>query len=108
LMEYKKLIKQYGSPLYVYDLKVVREAFSALRDSLPESAMILYSFKANPHPTLAKQLLTLGCYAEVSSPQELDTAIQIKGNADNCYYTGPGKSTTEISYAITKGVKNFS
>lgn len=107
-MDIQGLLDRYGSPLYVYDLRSIREAFAALRASLPEPSKILYSLKANPHPAIVKELMHLGCWAEVSSVHELDTAMEQGCNAGRCYYTGPGKSIREISYAIARGVRNFS
>jgi diaminopimelate decarboxylase len=51
-----ELAVRYGTPLYVYDLDRALAARQALRAALPEEFELFYSFKANPHPDLARAL----------------------------------------------------
>src|SRR5262245_63412739 len=93
------LIADYGSPLYVYELREVERAATELRRCLPEPSTLYYSLKANPHPVLAGALHAAGCPAEISSTGELEAALQAGIPGDRCLYTGPGKSRQEISAA---------
>lgn len=108
MIDYKGLIEKYGSPLYVYDLSEVSNAYQKLVNSLPDCSIIYYSLKANPNPEVTKHLVNLGCHAEVSSTGELDIALNAGTNPKNCIYTGPGKTKDEIKYALSKGVNHFS
>ncbi|TKJ93370.1 decarboxylase [Paenibacillus sp. CFBP13512] len=107
-MNLKELRKKYGSPLYIYDLGILRQSYRRLKQSLPESSILFYSLKANPHPLVVKQLIDLGCRAEVSSLGELNSVLEAGGDIEGVLYTGPGKNSTELKTAIEIGVRWFS
>lgn len=107
-MNIHKLLAEYGSPAYVYDLRRVRESRDALVNELPERATLYYSLKANPHPIIVRELMGTGCQAEVSSVGELHTALNYGADPGHCLYTGPGKTTQEILSALRGGTLHFS
>lgn len=107
-MNRRDLLKEYGSPAYIYDLAEVRATYTTLRTALPDPCTLYYSLKANPHPALVAQLIKLGCRAEISSRGELAIALQSGGQGSEALYTGPGKTTLEITTAIRSGVTCFS
>lgn len=107
-LDYGELRSKYGSPLYIYDLNILRQSCHRLRDALPEPSMLYYSLKANPHPAIVKQLLDLGCRAEVSSLGELNSVLEAGGLPRDVLYTGPGKSESELKVAVAQGVQWFS
>ncbi|KNB50925.1 decarboxylase [Streptomyces caatingaensis] len=105
------LARRYGTPLYVYDLDRVVAARRDLRAALPESFTLYYSFKANPHPELARALREIPdgpCRAEVCSEGELDSALTAGFPAAEILYGGPGKTDGEITHAVAAGVRTFS
>ncbi|EEM69062.1 MULTISPECIES: decarboxylase [Bacillus cereus group] len=108
MIDYKDLIDKHGSPLYIYNLDEVSNAYEKLVASLPDDSILYYSLKANPNPEVTKHLVNLGCYAEVSSIGELNTALDVGTHPDNCIYTGPGKTRKEIKYALSKNINHFS
>jgi diaminopimelate decarboxylase len=107
-----ELAYRFGTPLYVYDLDRVTAAYRDLRNSLPSGLAIVYSMKANPHPDIARALREAGrqpsCRAEVSSVGELAAAFEAGFAAEDCLYTGPGKTEVELTAAIASGVRTFS
>ncbi|MFX3650450.1 MAG: hypothetical protein ACE3K2_13570 [Paenibacillus sp.] len=107
-MNYGELRSKYGSPLYIYDLNILRQSCNRLKDALPEPSMLYYSLKANPHPAIVKQLLDMGCRAEVSSLGELNSVLEAGGLPRDVLYTGPGKSKSELKVAVAQGVQFFS
>ncbi|MBB2913063.1 diaminopimelate decarboxylase [Streptosporangium becharense] len=105
------LVARYGSPLYVYDLDRVTAARDALLSSLPEGVELFFSFKANPHPEIARALRgdgRNGCMAEISSTGELAAALEAGFDGSQVLYTGPGKTYAEIEAAVDAGVAMFS
>ncbi|MFI6776080.1 type III PLP-dependent enzyme [Nocardia sp. NPDC050412] len=102
------LVRQYGSPLYVYELDAVQHALADLRVALPAQSVVYYSLKANPHVAVARELRRSGCRAEISSPGELAVALSAGFRDEDCLYTGPGKTDAEIDHALAKGVRRFS
>lgn len=107
-MNVQRLLEEYGSPAYVYDLAEVRAAYAALRRALPAESTLFYSLKANPHPAIVAELHRLGCRAEVSSVGELHSALTAGCAPEGCLYTGPGKTLHEITYAFEHGTTCFS
>ena len=52
------LAQTYATPLYVYDLDVVRQRAQALQQAITwPHTQLLYAIKANPCPGIAKTLL---------------------------------------------------
>ncbi|WP_343242836.1 type III PLP-dependent enzyme [Streptomyces sp. SID12501] len=95
------------TPAYVYDLAAVRSAHARLRSCLPEPSELYYSLKANPHPAIISALHGLGCRAEVTSPGELDAALEAGVPAHDILYTGPGKRDEDLDGALKGGVRDF-
>ncbi len=99
----------YGTPLYVYDLKIVRHYAQVLqRRRLPRGIEIHYSVKANPHPLLISALTQLGIRAEISSEGELDATLAAAVRHDHILGTRPAKTASELRRAIESGVRLFS
>ncbi|MGY1422633.1 decarboxylase [Bacillus cereus] len=108
MIDYKYLTKKYGSPIYIYNLDEISLSYEKLVRSLPNKSVIYYSLKANPNPEVVKHLISLGCHAEVSSIGELRTALNVGAAPEKCIYTGPGKTKSEIQFAIEKNINHFS
>lgn len=108
----RELADRFGTPLYVYDLDRVAASYRDLRNSLPAGLTIFYSLKANPHPDIARALREGGgeppCRAEICSVGELAVALEAGFAPDDCLYTGPGKTDSELIAAIAGGVRTFS
>jgi diaminopimelate decarboxylase len=98
------LVKKYGSPLYVYDLKIIREQYQALRQAIPEKVQIFYAIKANPNPNICSFIRLLGAGAEIASSGELYIALKSGFKGKDIVYNGPGKTDEDIEYAINNGV----
>ncbi|HSX99710.1 MAG TPA: type III PLP-dependent enzyme, partial [Streptomyces sp.] len=104
----RRLVEEYGSPLYVYDLARVRSSLEDLRAALPHPCRIYYSLKANSHPGLVAELRRGGARAEVTSRGELAAALEAGHPAAQLMYSGPGKVPAELDEAIAAGMRTFS
>ena len=103
-----ELTKQFGSPLYVYDLGIVSERAKELREQLPQNSQIYYSLKSNPLPSIVNHLVKQGCRLEVTSENELAVACNSGIDNELILYGGPGKTESEIKQALVFGVRQFS
>ncbi|GAB3930473.1 type III PLP-dependent enzyme [Kribbella albertanoniae] len=99
---------RFPTPAYVYDLRQVRRSHRRLSSTLPHPSVLCYSLKANPHPILVAALAELGCWAEVSSIGEVVIAIAAGVPPNRILFTGPGKSTDDVTSAVRAGVRTFS
>ncbi|OEJ36251.1 decarboxylase [Streptomyces agglomeratus] len=110
-IEPAELARQYGTPLYVYDVDRVRAARRDLFGALPEGFEVFYAFKANPHVDLVRALRDgegPACKAEISSTGELAAALEAGYVGSDILYTGPGKTQEELREAVGTGVRTFS
>lgn len=104
----QSLLRQYGSPLYAYDLDAVDARAAELRATLPTGATVFYSLKANPLPALVRAVREQGCGTEISSLGELGVITELGLDRAKTLYGGPGKSEGEMVAAIAAGVRQFS
>jgi diaminopimelate decarboxylase len=102
------VVARFGSPAYVLDLADVRRAHADLRRALPARADLGYSVKANPNPAVVAELASLGCWCEVSSPDEIDIARTAGAPAERLLYTGPGKAERDVRAALRAGIRWYS
>ncbi|MFA5393252.1 MAG: diaminopimelate decarboxylase [Candidatus Ratteibacteria bacterium] len=103
------LAKKYGTPLYLYSEKAIRESVRRFQKAFSEIAPIIrYSCKANSNLHLLKILNDTGCGADVISPGELAIALTAGFNPQNIIMEGVGKKDDEIEFALKKGVSFFS
>ncbi|MEU2227797.1 type III PLP-dependent enzyme [Streptomyces sp. NPDC018347] len=106
-----RLAERFGTPSYLYDLDRVAAARDDLFAALPDAIEVFYAAKANPHPELLRELRSggaRGCRAEISSVGELYAVLQAGFPGEEILYTGPGKTTEELTEALTRGVRLFS
>lgn len=104
---FEALADEYSSPCYVYDASLIDEQVEALRSVLPESE-ILYSFKSNPNPAVARVIKENRCRADLTSIGEVEAAISAGFDLSKALYGGPGKSKEELVVAISEGIRQFS
>src|SRR4051812_35046026 len=70
----RALAARFGTPLYVYSARVLREQYERLERSLgglASHALICYALKANANPTLGAMLAGWGAGVDVVSGGEL-------------------------------------
>jgi diaminopimelate decarboxylase len=106
--ELESLARRFGTPIYIYSLDRITEAYADLLAQLPAGTEVLYSVKANPHPAIIGHLTGLGAGLEISSTGELDAARQAGGRPERCFFTGPAKTAEEIDLVLEAGVRRFS
>lgn len=99
------LLAEHGSPLYVYDLEVVRRRVARLRSTLPEHVQVAFAVKANPSPLILETLAGAGVGADVASGGELAAVLRAGFDPTHICFTGPGKTDAEIEAALRAGIR---
>src|SRR5690606_33570763 len=94
------LVARHGTPLYVYDMSVVRRQWQLLRDTLPARFGAFYSVKANPAQVLLRFFVARGAGLEVASAGELHQALAAGCPAERIVFAGPGKREEELALAL--------
>ncbi len=98
------LVKEYATPLYVYDVEIIRKQYESLKHSIPKEVKIFYAIKANPNLSICSFLRSLGAGAEIASSGELYLALKAGFEGKDIIFNGPGKTDEDIQYAIQNNV----
>ena len=101
----KKVISDYGTPLYLYNEALIEKKYDILSGALLPDSKIFYSMKANPLLGICQVLVQKGCGVEVASKCEMELAMRSGCRAKNIIFTGPGKTIDELDYAVKTGIK---
>ena len=104
------LVKQYGSPLYIFDDKAFAKNYkhlcNAFRKVYPNYNPG-YSYKTNYTPHICKLVKQLGGFAEVVSDMELWVARQCGYDNDKIIYNGPCKGALLEEHILNGGILNI-
>ncbi|MBE7056367.1 MAG: diaminopimelate decarboxylase [Ruminococcaceae bacterium] len=100
----KKAICKFKTPFYLYNEKEITNSIHTLTDTLPETAQLFYSLKANPNLKIIKLIRKQKVAVEVSSIGEIKRALKAGVKPWSIIFSGPGKQKEELQYAIKKGV----
>ena len=101
----KQLANKYGTPLYCYSLKKIKENIKNFKKNFSQiDPMICFAVKANPNKTLLKEIGKLGLGADVVSVGEMMMALKSGIKPKNIVFSGVGKTSEEIRYAIDKNI----
>lgn len=102
------LVKEHGSPLYVYSAATLTDHFSKLDSALaPLDHLVCYAMKANSNAAVIRLFANLGGGFDTVSAGELQRVIAAGGDAKKCVFAGVGKTEEEIAFALKKGIYSF-
>ncbi|MBQ4132703.1 MAG: diaminopimelate decarboxylase [Desulfovibrionaceae bacterium] len=100
-----ELAKKYGTPLYIYNERILRERcreLMALSDH-PGFA-VNYSVKANANLALLRIIRSEGLIADSMSPGEVYVAMQAGFSAEQILYVCNNISGEEMRYPLERGI----
>ena len=99
------LVKRFGTPLFVYDEKIIRQRAKTLRQAITyPNARLLYSCKSNSNPVIMKILRDEGFGIDAVSPGEIHLALKIGFKPNEISFTGNNCRTDELAYVVKQGV----
>jgi diaminopimelate decarboxylase len=104
-----KLVKKYGTPLYVYSAAMIHERYALFDRAFREVPhTICYSVKANSNLSLLRLLAKKGCGFDVVSGGELERVLAAdKRAAKRVVFSGVGKTREELTAALKAGIMLF-
>ncbi len=104
-MDAAALLRDFGSPLYVYDLDTVRARCRALRAAITYAPFKpLYALKANCCPAVARTILGEGFGIDAVSPGEVEMALRLGVAPQDVLYTENNMTDGEQAQAVAQGV----
>ena len=104
-VEVQHIAKKFGTPTYCYSYKRLKENVSNFKKNFNNFLpLICFAVKSNTNVSLIKEIKKLGLGADVVSMGELMIALKAGINPKKIVFSGVGKTTTEIKYAIDKKI----
>ena len=101
----EELEKKFSTPLYCYSQKRIKENILFFKKNFKKiNPLICFSVKANPNKTLLQEIGKLGLGADVVSIGELMKALKSGIKSNKIVFSGVGKKSDEISFAIEKKI----
>ncbi len=103
-----QLVEKYGSPLFVFSERLLRDRFRELRDQLARrfaDFTIAWSYKTNYLSGVCRVFHQEGAWAEVVSGMEMRKALALGIPGRQILFNGPGKSDADLDVAFREGVQ---
>ena len=97
--------KRFKTPCYCYSYKELKKNIKNFKNSFKKiNPLTCFAVKANPNKTLLHEIGKLGLGADVVSIGELMKALKAGIKPNKIVFSGVGKTSDEIEYAIKKKI----
>ena len=102
-----EIANEYGSPIYVYDAKIISAQYRRLVSSFSKikSLKICYAAKALSNISILSFIRSLGAGLDTVSIQEVKLGVEAGFDPDSIIYTPNGVSLDEIEEVSSMGVR---
>ena len=99
------IAKKYGTPLYCYSFEKIKKNITNFKRNFKSfSPLICFAVKSNTNIKILKEIKKFNIGADVVSIGELMKALKAGIKPQKIVFSGVGKTTKEIEYAITKNI----
>ncbi len=100
--------QQAGTPCYVYSSRTILERYAAYDEAFGEVPhTVCYAVKANSNLALLSLLAEAGSGFDIVSGGELYRVLKAGGDPGKVVFSGVGKTSDEIDYALAEGIFSF-
>ncbi|MDC0395413.1 diaminopimelate decarboxylase [Candidatus Pelagibacter sp.] len=101
----QNIAKKFGTPVYCYSYAQLKKNISNFKKNFNSfTPLLCFAIKSNTNINLIREIRKLGLGADVVSMGELMIALKAGINPNKIVFSGVGKKTNEISYAIDKKI----
>ncbi len=99
---------EFGTPAYIYSWPAIEARYREMEAALAVvRGQIRYAVKANGSLAILSRLARLGAGFDIVSGGELERVMRSGGSPAKVVFSGVGKSTVEIDFAIKAGIECF-
>ena len=99
---------QYGTPTYIYSRATLERHWRAFDEAFAGMPhLVCYAVKANSNLAVLNVLARLGSGFDIVSGGELARVLAAGGKAERTVFSGVGKTTDEIEYALEQNIRCF-
>ncbi len=104
----RKIAETVGTPCYVYSYATLKRHYLAFKTAFEGvNKLVCYSAKANTNRAVLNLFASLGCGLDIVSGGELYRGINAGFAPHKIVYSGVGKRSDEIDYALECGILMF-
>ena len=101
----ENIVKNYGTPAYCYSYNQLKNNINNFKKNFKSfSPLICFAIKFNTNVNLIREIKKFGLGADVVSKGELILAIKAGINPNKIVFSGVGKTSEEIKFAIDKKI----
>lgn len=102
----EELVRDYGSPLYVYEEDVISNRYNELWESIPyPKKKIHYAAKSNSNLAILSMLQGMGAGIDATSPGEIFLSLKAGFSPEDIIFTGVNSSPSDLEYCHEAGVQ---
>lgn len=103
--EAQELLARFGSPLYVYDMRVVEAAFRRFVAAFPyEPSRCHYAIVCNKNPYIVRRLHELGAGVHANTPGDAFCALAAGVGPGDIVYSGTNLTAEDLTYLLDAGI----
>ena len=104
-INFKKIAEKFGTPFYSYSYSKLKENIDNFKKNFKSfSPLICFAVKSNTNIHILKEIKKFGLGADVVSIGELMMALKAGINPNKIVFSGVGKTSLEINFAINKKI----
>lgn len=104
----RELAARFGTPLYVYSRRAMRDALAAYESALQgQPHLVCYAMKANSSLAVLQTFAQAGAGFDIVSGGELARVLAAGGDPARVVFSGVGKTRAEMAQALQAGVRCF-
>ena len=104
-LKFKILLKEFDTPIYCYSYAQLKKNIDSFKKNFRSfSPLICFAIKANTNVKLIKEIKRFGLGADVVSIGELIKALKAGIDPKKIVFSGVGKTSEEIKFAVEKKI----
>ena len=101
----QNIAHKYGTPTYCYSYQKLKENINNFKKNFKSfDPLICFAIKSNTNINLIREIKNFGLGADVVSKGEMMMALKAGISPKKIVFSGVGKNSDEISYAIDKNI----
>ena len=104
-VNFQKIAKKFGTPFYCYSYSKLKKNVNEFKENFKSfSPLICFAVKSNTNVNLIREIKKFGLGADVVSLGELMIAIKAGIKPNKIVFSGVGKTSSELNFAINKKI----
>ncbi len=104
-VNFQRIAKKFGTPFYCYSYSKLKDNVNKFKDNFKSfSPLICFAVKSNTNVNLIREIKKFGLGADVVSLGELMVALKAGIKPNKIVFSGVGKTSSELNFAINKKI----